>query len=163
MVAARCARWREDSVSADVAGVYPVVAACCQAGHRAHGRSARPEAVSSRAGDRGGFDPSLAGPVQPFRIGHHPALNFVDWPPVIEHIFDSFTNRTVVRDRLRDMVSIGDRVLLVAGGVSVFTVVEFDGDHAVVESIQADAPGCYRFPVPTAELVAADSDSGGGD
>ncbi|WP_051182734.1 hypothetical protein [Nocardia vinacea] len=61
------------------------------------------------------------------------------------------------------MVSIGDRVLLVAGGVSVFTVVELDGDHAVVESIQADAPGRYRFPVPTAELVAADSDSGGGD
>jgi hypothetical protein len=61
------------------------------------------------------------------------------------------------------MVSIGDRVLLVAGGVSVFTVVEIDGDHAIVESVQTDAPGSYRFPVPVAELVAADVDSGGRD
>ncbi|WP_433193801.1 hypothetical protein ACQP1G_34150 [Nocardia sp. CA-107356] len=60
------------------------------------------------------------------------------------------------------MVNIGDHVLLVAGGVSVFTVTEIDGDHAIVESTQLDSTGCYPFRVPVAELVAADSDSGGG-
>lgn len=59
------------------------------------------------------------------------------------------------------MVSIGDHVLLAPGGVSVFEVLELDGDHAIVESVQVDAPGRYRFPVPVADLVAADTDSGG--
>ncbi|WP_327098974.1 hypothetical protein OIE68_09380 [Nocardia vinacea] len=70
--------------------------------------------------------------------------------------------RSFAWERL-DMVSIGDHVLLVAGGVSVFTVIEIDGDHAIVESTQVDSPGRYLFRVPVAELVAAVSDSGGGD
>ncbi|MFE4456330.1 hypothetical protein ACFROC_03130 [Nocardia tengchongensis] len=37
-------------------------------------------------------------------------------------------------------------LLLVAGGQSVFEVREIDGDHAVVESAEADAPGRYPFP-----------------
>ncbi|MFQ6329675.1 hypothetical protein ACLMAL_26550 [Nocardia sp. CWNU-33] len=58
------------------------------------------------------------------------------------------------------MVKVGDQVLLVAGGVSVFRVVEIEGDDAVVESAQ-DAPGRYRWSARVSELVAADADTGG--
>ena len=61
------------------------------------------------------------------------------------------------------MVSIGDRVLLAAAGVSTFEVLELDGDHAIVESTQVDAPDRYPFRVPVAELFVADTDSGSGD
>ncbi|MFF0613830.1 hypothetical protein ACFYUD_34720 [Nocardia tengchongensis] len=54
------------------------------------------------------------------------------------------------------MVNVGDRVLLVAGGQSVFEVREIDGDHAVVESADADAPGRYPFPARLAHLVPAE-------
>lgn len=50
------------------------------------------------------------------------------------------------------MVSEGEHVLLVAGGVSVFRVVEVDGDRAVVEPVE-ETPGGYRFPTPIAQLV----------
>ncbi|CAM4486744.1 hypothetical protein NONI108955_34270 [Nocardia ninae] len=58
------------------------------------------------------------------------------------------------------MVDVGDRVL-VAGGASVFEVLEIDGEHALVESIQADAPGRYPFPARVSELVPVDTDPGG--
>ncbi|MFI1919371.1 hypothetical protein [Nocardia sp. NPDC020380] len=51
------------------------------------------------------------------------------------------------------MVSVGDRVLLVAGGQSVFEVREMDGDHAIVESAEVDTPGRYPFPARVANLV----------
>ncbi|WP_194838564.1 hypothetical protein [Nocardia sp. XZ_19_369] len=54
------------------------------------------------------------------------------------------------------MVSKRPRVLLVAGGVSVFEVVSVEGDYAIVESIDKDAPGCYQFPAPVATLVPID-------
>jgi hypothetical protein len=54
------------------------------------------------------------------------------------------------------MVNVGDRVLLVAGGVSVFEVREIDGDHALVESTETDSPGCYPFPTRVADLVPAE-------
>ncbi|MGW4125785.1 hypothetical protein [Nocardia sp. NPDC004711] len=54
------------------------------------------------------------------------------------------------------MVNVGDRVLLVAGGQSVFEVREIDGDHAIVESAEIDAPGRYPFPARQASLVSAD-------
>lgn len=56
------------------------------------------------------------------------------------------------------MVSVGDRVLLVAGGVSVFEVLELDSNSAVVESVEKSAPGCFRFRTEVAALVPADSD-----
>ncbi|PXX52773.1 hypothetical protein DFR70_13021 [Nocardia tenerifensis] len=54
----------------------------------------------------------------------------------------------------------GDQVLLVAGGISVFQVVEVEGDHALVAPIQADAPGGYSFPARVAALVPVDTGSG---
>ncbi|MGW4774183.1 hypothetical protein ACWEO2_39845 [Nocardia sp. NPDC004278] len=54
------------------------------------------------------------------------------------------------------MVNVGDRVLLVAGGVSVFQVLEVEADHAIVESVESDSPGRYPFSVRVAELVAVD-------
>ncbi|WP_146251444.1 hypothetical protein [Nocardia tenerifensis] len=58
------------------------------------------------------------------------------------------------------MVNMGDQVLLVAGGISVFQVVEVEGDHALVAPIQADAPGGYSFPARVAALVPVDTGSG---
>ncbi|MGV9668404.1 hypothetical protein [Nocardia niigatensis] len=56
------------------------------------------------------------------------------------------------------MVNVGDRVLLVAGGASVFEVREIDGDTALVESIETEAPGRYPFPARLAGLVPAQLD-----
>ncbi|MEU4841706.1 hypothetical protein [Nocardia testacea] len=53
-------------------------------------------------------------------------------------------------------MKVGDRVLLVAGGQSVFEVLEVDGDRAVVESVQVDAPGRYPFSAPLSALVPVD-------
>ncbi|MGY1965523.1 hypothetical protein [Nocardia abscessus] len=54
------------------------------------------------------------------------------------------------------MVQVGDKVLLVAGGVSVFEVLEFeDEDHAVVQAV-LDSPGSYPFSVRTDTLVPAE-------
>ncbi|MBF6302792.1 hypothetical protein IU459_35450 [Nocardia amamiensis] len=53
------------------------------------------------------------------------------------------------------MGQVGDKVLLVAGGVSVFEVLELQDDtHAPVESV-LDAPGRYPFSVRTDALVPA--------
>ncbi|WP_191094447.1 hypothetical protein [Nocardia colli] len=52
-------------------------------------------------------------------------------------------------------------MLLVAGGISVFQVVEVDEDHALVEPIRTDAPGGYSFPARVADLVPVDTGSGG--
>ncbi|WP_433734874.1 hypothetical protein ACQP0C_41865 (plasmid) [Nocardia sp. CA-129566] len=54
------------------------------------------------------------------------------------------------------MVNVGDKVLLVVGGVSVFEVLEMDGDRAVVESVEKNAPGCFPFSTEVAILVPAD-------
>lgn len=51
-------------------------------------------------------------------------------------------------------MKVGDRVKLVRGGVSVFVILEIDGDHAIVESL-VDAPGKYPFQRPLASLVRA--------
>ncbi|WP_329405860.1 hypothetical protein OG563_29700 [Nocardia vinacea] len=56
------------------------------------------------------------------------------------------------------MVNIGDRVLLAAGGVSQFEVLELDGNRAVVESVDKTAPGCYPFSTEAALLVPIDPD-----
>lgn len=53
-------------------------------------------------------------------------------------------------------MNVGDRVLLVSGGVSVFEILELHGDQALVEAIQADAPGRYPFETPIEHLVLAD-------
>ncbi|WP_433521659.1 hypothetical protein ACQPZ2_30760 [Nocardia pseudovaccinii] len=53
------------------------------------------------------------------------------------------------------MVNVGDKVLLAAGGVSVFEVLEVDGDYAIVESVEKNAPGCYPFSTEVAILVPA--------
>ncbi|MEU5763971.1 hypothetical protein [Nocardia sp. NPDC047648] len=54
------------------------------------------------------------------------------------------------------MVQVGDRVLLVAGGVSVFEILEFEDDeHAIVQAV-LEAPGRYPFSVRTETLVAAE-------
>ncbi|WP_331757749.1 hypothetical protein [Nocardia sp. NBC_01388] len=54
------------------------------------------------------------------------------------------------------MINVGDQVFLVVGGQSVFVVREIDGDHAIVESAEADSPGRYPFPARAADLVPAD-------
>ncbi|MEV6562952.1 hypothetical protein AB0M22_45045 [Nocardia sp. NPDC051756] len=53
------------------------------------------------------------------------------------------------------MANEGDRVRIGTGGVSVFTVVEIEGDRAVVESVE-DAPGRYQWTARVADLVAAE-------
>ncbi|WP_167837836.1 hypothetical protein [Nocardia altamirensis] len=53
-------------------------------------------------------------------------------------------------------MDIGDQVLLVVGGQSVFEILEIDGDNALVQSIEVDVPGRYPFTARLAELVAAD-------
>ncbi|MGY2148829.1 hypothetical protein ACW9HM_05065 [Nocardia gipuzkoensis] len=53
------------------------------------------------------------------------------------------------------MVQVGDKVLLVASGVSVLRVLELEDDtHALVESV-LDAPGRYPFSVRIDSLVPA--------
>ncbi|WP_169332757.1 hypothetical protein [Nocardia araoensis] len=53
------------------------------------------------------------------------------------------------------MVQVGDRVLLVAGGVSVFEVLELEDDeHAIVQAV-LEAPGRYPFSVRNETLVPA--------
>lgn len=53
------------------------------------------------------------------------------------------------------MVQVGDKVLLVANGVSVFQVLELEDDtHAIVEAV-LDAPGRYPFSVRIDSLVPA--------
>ncbi|WP_280357501.1 hypothetical protein [Nocardia otitidiscaviarum] len=56
------------------------------------------------------------------------------------------------------MVNVGDQVLLVTGGHSVFKVIEIDGDQAIVESVDTDAPGRYPFPARVASLVPVDTE-----
>ncbi|BDT96941.1 hypothetical protein IFM12275_69170 (plasmid) [Nocardia sputorum] len=52
------------------------------------------------------------------------------------------------------MVQVGDRVLLVANGVSVFEVLELDEEgYALVESVLEDSPGRYPFSVRADSLV----------
>jgi hypothetical protein len=52
------------------------------------------------------------------------------------------------------MVQVGDKVLLVANGVSVFEVLELDEEgYALVESVLEDSPGRYPFSVRAASLV----------
>ncbi|NEW42509.1 hypothetical protein [Nocardia cyriacigeorgica] len=54
-------------------------------------------------------------------------------------------------------VHVGDRVLLVVGGVSVFEVRDvLDPQHALVESVEEDAPGRYPFLARIVDLVPAD-------
>ncbi|MEV6071841.1 hypothetical protein AB0L82_35330 [Nocardia sp. NPDC052001] len=62
------------------------------------------------------------------------------------------------------MTSVGDRVLLVVGGVSIFEVLDIAGDTATVQSV-ADVPGRYPFPARVSALVPANSepDKGGTD
>ncbi|MGY2033124.1 hypothetical protein [Nocardia gipuzkoensis] len=53
------------------------------------------------------------------------------------------------------MVQVGDKVLLVVSGVSVFQVLELEDDtHALVESV-LDEPGRYPFSVRIDSLVPA--------
>jgi hypothetical protein len=59
------------------------------------------------------------------------------------------------------MVNVGDRVLLAPGGVSVFQVLEVEGETALVESVEVDAPGRYPFPAKVVSLIPADASSGG--
>lgn len=56
------------------------------------------------------------------------------------------------RDSLRGVVNVGDQVRIGTSGVSVFTVVEIEGDRAVVESVD-DAPGRYPWTARVADLV----------
>ncbi|MEU4345449.1 hypothetical protein AB0H00_30060 [Nocardia sp. NPDC023852] len=54
------------------------------------------------------------------------------------------------------MVQVGDKVLLVAGGASVFQVLELDDEgYAIVESVLLEAPGRYPFSVRADSLVSA--------
>ncbi|WP_181062523.1 hypothetical protein [Nocardia cyriacigeorgica] len=53
------------------------------------------------------------------------------------------------------MANVGDRVYLVAGGVSVFEVLDIDGEHALVQSVQ-EAPGKYPFRTIVSYLVPAE-------
>ena len=55
-------------------------------------------------------------------------------------------------------MAVGDRVKLVVSGVSVFEVLAIEGDHATVESVDKNAPGCYPFLARVAELVPAQQD-----
>ncbi|MBF6475384.1 MULTISPECIES: hypothetical protein [Nocardia] len=69
----------------------------------------------------------------------------VDQARGFEHAFDHVTYRSVWRDRLAAMVQVGDKVLLVANGVSVFEVLELDEEgYALVESVLEDSPGRTR-------------------
>ncbi|WP_406238439.1 hypothetical protein [Nocardia sp. NBC_01009] len=58
------------------------------------------------------------------------------------------------------MVNVGEHVLLAPGGVSVFQVLEIDGETALVESVEVDAPGPYPFPAKVSSLIPADTDPG---
>ncbi|MFE3447060.1 hypothetical protein ACFXNW_28845 [Nocardia sp. NPDC059180] len=52
---------------------------------------------------------------------------------------------------------VGDRVRLVAGGASVFEVRDvLDPQHALVESVDENAPGRYPFLARIVYLVPAD-------
>ncbi|WP_280249224.1 hypothetical protein [Nocardia abscessus] len=54
------------------------------------------------------------------------------------------------------MVQVGDKVLLVASGVSVFELLEFEyEDHAIVQAV-LDSPGSYPFSVRADTLVPAE-------
>ncbi|WP_378733292.1 hypothetical protein [Nocardia brasiliensis] len=53
------------------------------------------------------------------------------------------------------MANVGDHVRIGTSGVSVFTVVEIEGDRAVVESVE-DVPGRYPWTVRVADLVPAE-------
>ncbi|WP_306355809.1 MULTISPECIES: hypothetical protein [unclassified Nocardia] len=57
------------------------------------------------------------------------------------------------------VVAVGDRVRLLAGGVSVFEVVEVRDDGTTLVQAAEDAPGRYPFPTPTVHLVPADPPS----
>lgn len=56
---------------------------------------------NARTADRCGFNPAFTGSVQPLWFGDDPAVDLVHRPPIIEHIFDTHTNRSVGKDRLR--------------------------------------------------------------
>ncbi|WP_330185997.1 hypothetical protein OHB26_39520 (plasmid) [Nocardia sp. NBC_01503] len=60
------------------------------------------------------------------------------------------------------MVNVGDRVLLMVGGVSIFEVLDSDGETATVQSVD-DAPGRYPFPSRVSALVPASADSSSTD
>ncbi|MFB8001529.1 hypothetical protein [Nocardia sp. NPDC056000] len=59
------------------------------------------------------------------------------------------------------MVNVGDRVLLVVGGVSIFEVLDVAGEIATVQSID-DVPGRYPFPARVSALIPADAEPGAG-
>ncbi|MBF6138273.1 hypothetical protein IU501_35460 [Nocardia otitidiscaviarum] len=53
------------------------------------------------------------------------------------------------------MVAVGEQVLLVAGGISVFEVLEIVDDTTAMVQAVDEAPGRYPFPAPISHLVPA--------
>ncbi|MFZ2172794.1 MAG: hypothetical protein WAW17_01920 [Rhodococcus sp. (in: high G+C Gram-positive bacteria)] len=53
-------------------------------------------------------------------------------------------------------MNIGDRVMLHPEGVSVFSILDIEDDHARIESV-IDAPGKFPFSVALKFLVPAES------
>ncbi|MBF6072082.1 hypothetical protein [Nocardia farcinica] len=53
----------------------------------------------------------------------------------------------------------GDLVRVTESGISVFRIVQIDGEQAFIEAseLPEDAPGRYPFPVPLSHLVPADA------
>ena len=51
-------------------------------------------------------------------------------------------------------MNVGDRVMLHPEGVSVFSILDIEDDHARIESI-IDSPGKYAFSVAVKFLVPA--------
>ncbi|MFR9773846.1 hypothetical protein [Nocardia sp. SC052] len=89
-----------------------------------------------------------------------PVTETVDQARRFEHVSDHVTYWSVWRDRLAVMVQVGDRVLLVANGVSVFEVLELDEEgYALVESVLEDSPGRYPFTVRADSLVPTTSET----
>ncbi|ANS31807.1 hypothetical protein R1CP_36005 (plasmid) [Rhodococcus opacus] len=58
--------------------------------------------------------------------------------------------------RTREGLNVGDRVMLHPEGVSVFSILDIEDDHARIESIIA-SPGKYAFSVAVKFLVPAKS------
>ncbi|CAM4521202.1 hypothetical protein NONI108955_41855 [Nocardia ninae] len=128
---------------------------CSEASQRSEQHSPRSESMAAWAGDRKGFFPSPTRPVKTAGLDYPAIAEPVHRRELLEHAFDPYTDWTAARDSLRGVVNVGDRVRIGVSGVSVFTVVEIEGDRAVVESIE-DVPGRYPWSARVADLVPAE-------
>lgn len=89
----------------------------------------------------------------------------VDQARGFEHACDHVTYRSVWRDRLTGMVQVGDRVLSVANGVSVFEVLSTGGcrggDQVVAtkrrqrNGVRLDAAVLHRAELVRSEILGA--------